>query len=129
MKRQPAPRNFSVLRPEIAIVFIVALACILPVYIAVSLSVAPTKIAPAGTPADALAEQVVRTLTDNRAVQRSQPRWAMNFRHYLILKRWLDIVTAGTLLLLLAPLMLAIAVLVKLDSPGPAIFAQVRTGS
>jgi lipopolysaccharide/colanic/teichoic acid biosynthesis glycosyltransferase len=51
------------------------------------------------------------------------------FRLYLILKRWLDIICAATLLLLFSPLMLTIAVLIRLDSSGPALFAQERVGS
>ncbi len=51
------------------------------------------------------------------------------FRSYLVLKRWLDIVGAATLLTLFSPLMLVIAILIKLDSPGPALFAQDRVGS
>jgi lipopolysaccharide/colanic/teichoic acid biosynthesis glycosyltransferase len=48
---------------------------------------------------------------------------------YWILKRALDIVVAGTLLLVLAPLMLTIAVLIKAQDPRTAIlFHQPRTG-
>lgn len=43
-------------------------------------------------------------------------------------KRLVDSVLSAVLLVLLAPLMLLIAVIVKLDSPGPAIFAQERMG-
>ncbi|NJN19739.1 MAG: sugar transferase [Oscillochloris sp.] len=45
---------------------------------------------------------------------------------YYTVKRAIDIIVAGGLLLLLWPLMLLIAVAVKLDSPGPALFAQDR---
>jgi putative colanic acid biosysnthesis UDP-glucose lipid carrier transferase len=44
------------------------------------------------------------------------------------LKRLLDIAVAGTALLLLSPIMIAIAFLVKLSSPGPVIFKQRRYG-
>ncbi|MCP4601799.1 MAG: hypothetical protein GY847_15010, partial [Proteobacteria bacterium] len=44
------------------------------------------------------------------------------------LKRTLDIIGASVGLLLAAPLMLLVAVLVKLDSPGPAFYTQVRVG-
>lgn len=44
------------------------------------------------------------------------------------LKRMLDIAVAGSALLLLWPLMLVVAILIKLDSPGPAVFSQVRVG-
>lgn len=42
--------------------------------------------------------------------------------------RLLDVVLAATAVVLLAPLMLAIALSVHLTSPGPAIFRQVRVG-
>lgn len=53
----------------------------------------------------------------------------MPLRHYLILKRALDILIAVIMLIVLAPLMLAIALLIKLDSPGPVIFSQERVGA
>lgn len=43
-------------------------------------------------------------------------------------KRLFDIVAAGTGLLLLAPLLLGLALWIRLDSPGPALFRQVRVG-
>ena len=45
-----------------------------------------------------------------------------------MLKRTLDIATSATGLVLLAPLMLLIALSIKLDSPGPVFFRQVRVG-
>jgi len=47
---------------------------------------------------------------------------------YLRVKRFGDVVVAGIALLLLSPLLLLIAALIKLDSPGPVIFAQERVG-
>src|SRR5207237_4840232 len=44
------------------------------------------------------------------------------------IKRGSDIVLSCLILLLLAPLMLAIAVAVRMDSPGPVIFRQRRYG-
>jgi lipopolysaccharide/colanic/teichoic acid biosynthesis glycosyltransferase len=44
------------------------------------------------------------------------------------LKRTLDILGSAALLVLLSPVFLAIAVLVKLKSPGPVFFRQVRVG-
>jgi exopolysaccharide biosynthesis polyprenyl glycosylphosphotransferase len=49
-------------------------------------------------------------------------------RHSQILKRGLDIVVAGILLLAVLPLMIVIAVAIKLDSRGPVFFTQVRVG-
>ena len=46
----------------------------------------------------------------------------------MAVKRIFDLVVATVLLVLSAPLMAAIAVLVKLSSPGPVFFRQVRTG-
>jgi lipopolysaccharide/colanic/teichoic acid biosynthesis glycosyltransferase len=45
------------------------------------------------------------------------------------LKRLLDIVLAGTVLLATLPIWLAIVMAVKIDSPGPAIFVQERVGA
>lgn len=46
----------------------------------------------------------------------------------LLLKRSMDICFAGFLLLLLSPLMLAVAIAVKLDSPGPVFYYSDRIG-
>ncbi|GAB5403975.1 MAG: hypothetical protein Aurels2KO_22060 [Aureliella sp.] len=43
-------------------------------------------------------------------------------------KRILDIVVASTLLVLTAPLIAAAALAVKLSSPGPILFSQIRVG-
>lgn len=45
-----------------------------------------------------------------------------------VLKRAMDFLIAGTLLALLVPLIAAIAIIVMLDSSGPAFFAQTRVG-
>jgi exopolysaccharide biosynthesis polyprenyl glycosylphosphotransferase len=44
------------------------------------------------------------------------------------LKRCIDVVGSSVLLALIAPMMLAIAVLIRRDSPGPALFRQTRLG-
>lgn len=44
----------------------------------------------------------------------------------LYLKRAFDVVAASILLVLLAPVMLVVAVWIKLDSPGPVFFRQTR---
>ena len=46
----------------------------------------------------------------------------------LLLKRATDIVIAAAGLLVLAPVMAVVAILIRLTSPGPAIFRQVRCG-
>ena len=45
-----------------------------------------------------------------------------------ILKRALDLVIGSLALILLAPLMLLVAIAIKLDSPGPILFRQQRFG-
>jgi exopolysaccharide biosynthesis polyprenyl glycosylphosphotransferase len=45
-----------------------------------------------------------------------------------LLKRALDLVLATIGLTLLSPVMLIVALLIKLDSPGPVIFTQIRVG-
>ena len=44
------------------------------------------------------------------------------------IKRAMDVVVSATVLVLFAPLMLLIALVVKLTSPGPVFFAQERVG-
>jgi exopolysaccharide biosynthesis polyprenyl glycosylphosphotransferase len=46
----------------------------------------------------------------------------------LAVKRFMDIVVAVLGLVFLSPAMLAVAILVRLDSPGPVIFRQTRIG-
>jgi lipopolysaccharide/colanic/teichoic acid biosynthesis glycosyltransferase len=46
----------------------------------------------------------------------------------LLLKRVVDVAGASMGLLFLAPVMLTIAILIRLDSPGPVLFRQVRRG-
>ncbi len=43
-------------------------------------------------------------------------------------KRLFDLIVASLLLLILAPLMLGLALAIKLDSPGPVFFRQDRVG-
>jgi lipopolysaccharide/colanic/teichoic acid biosynthesis glycosyltransferase len=43
-------------------------------------------------------------------------------------KRLFDLLAAGAGVLVLAPLLLGIALWIKLDSPGPVLFRQVRVG-
>jgi len=54
----------------------------------------------------------------------SGPDWAMD----RLLKRSLDLIVAYIAGLLLLPLMLTVGALIKLDSPGPILFRQVRHG-
>lgn len=47
---------------------------------------------------------------------------------YFLLKRCLDLSLAIALLVMLSPLMALIALCIRLDSPGPALFVQERVG-
>ena len=46
----------------------------------------------------------------------------------LTLKRALDVIVASGLLVTLAPLLLAVAILIRLETPGPVVFRQLRKG-
>lgn len=45
-----------------------------------------------------------------------------------IVKRMMDIILSFFALMLFAPLMIFIALLIKIDSPGPVLFRQIRVG-
>jgi len=49
-------------------------------------------------------------------------------RYEMKVKRAFDVVVAAVLLVLLSPLFLAVAIAVRLDSPGPVLFLQNRVG-
>lgn len=44
----------------------------------------------------------------------------------LMMKRAFDVVVAGIMLVILSPVFLLLAVMIKMDSPGPVMFRQVR---
>lgn len=47
-------------------------------------------------------------------------------RSGLLAKRIFDIIVSGVLLVLASPILLVLSILIKLDSPGPVMFRQVR---
>jgi lipopolysaccharide/colanic/teichoic acid biosynthesis glycosyltransferase len=49
-------------------------------------------------------------------------------RRYLVSKRALDIVVSFVALIIAVPILLACAVAIRLETPGPVMFAQKRTG-
>ncbi|MGH2714318.1 MAG: sugar transferase [Thermoleophilaceae bacterium] len=49
-------------------------------------------------------------------------------RAYRVVKRGIDLAVASAALVLLAPLLLALAVAIRASSPGPAVFCQPRAG-
>jgi lipopolysaccharide/colanic/teichoic acid biosynthesis glycosyltransferase len=59
----------------------------------------------------------------------SQPEMVLEFHDpEPILHLGFDVLAAAATLVLLAPLLAILAILVRLDSPGPALFRQTRTG-
>ena len=63
-----------------------------------------------------------RVAASDRAPVRRQPWWDEGA------KRALDLFLSGVALVLLAPLLAAVALAVKLDSPGPVFYRGVRVG-
>ena len=56
--------------------------------------------------------------------------WSVNSRkiYYIRLKRIVDLTLSGIFLIIASPLMLVVALLIKLDSQGPIFFTQERLG-
>jgi lipopolysaccharide/colanic/teichoic acid biosynthesis glycosyltransferase len=67
-----------------------------------------------------LSEQIVGDLAIPRSTSAS--------RSYLITKRAMDVTLSALALIVLAPVLLVLAVLIRLDSPGPVVFRQTRIG-
>ena len=61
-------------------------------------------------------------------VEKIDPATLPRRRAYHVVKRAFDVLACGGALVVLSPVMLAVAVAVKLDSPGPVIFRQERLG-
>lgn len=59
-----------------------------------------------------------RAFSVDQLLERPMPRW----------KRLFDIVVSGTALLVLSPLLGLIALIIKVASPGPVLFVQMRSG-
>lgn len=66
------------------------------------------------------------SLAERRAYWRRAKR--MIPRSWSLAKRMLDIVASAILLVAFAPLMAIIAIAVRIASPGPALFSQLRVG-
>ena len=73
-------------------------------------------------------------LTGKLIVEEINPSWLIFSKGFQkstikkIIKRVVDLIIALTMLIVLSPLILAIGILIKLDSKGPAIFSQERVG-
>jgi len=57
-----------------------------------------------------------------------QKRAPLKKNLYLKFKRWIDVIAALGLLIILSPLLIFIGLLIKLESSGPLLFKQVRLG-
>lgn len=75
-----------------------------------------------------LAERYTGMVDDVDAVLGLDPSTVSHGRYYLVAKRIFDVAVASIALVLLSPLFLIIAVLIRLTSPGEIIFAQQRCG-
>ena len=58
--------------------------------------------------------------------QRLRWQWQVSKDHWL--KRWFDMLFSACVLLALSPLLLLIALLIKLEDGGPILFTQIRVG-
>lgn len=99
---------------------------------------------PAATPAPALKgrgwnrRSQTNPATRPAAIPADEPSWqpvldelhrrGVNAEPIAMATRAIEIVVAGILLVLTLPLMLLVALIVRLDSPGPVVFRQVRIG-
>jgi lipopolysaccharide/colanic/teichoic acid biosynthesis glycosyltransferase/glycosyltransferase involved in cell wall biosynthesis len=73
-------------------------------------------------------ERLVRIVEEADRAAHGRPVPAAPRGFGAALKRATDLVAAAGLLVLLAPLLLAVAIAIQLDSPGPALFRQRRIG-
>lgn len=72
---------------------------------------------------------VLMTLVGQATVTREEsPARAVGLRSRAFVKRLLDLVLAILGLIALSPLLVVISVAIRLDTPGPAFFRQVRVG-
>jgi exopolysaccharide biosynthesis polyprenyl glycosylphosphotransferase len=72
-----------------------------------------------------------RRFHGRRANQRLRQRmliWSIRTKVVRSLKRCLDLAVSSLAILAVSPLMILTALLIKLDSPGPVLFRQVRVG-
>lgn len=65
---------------------------------------------------------------DTRHVPTAQRSWRLGLLARNVAKRALDIAVAGSAVVVLSPLLLSTALIVRLESPGPVLFRQRRVG-
>jgi lipopolysaccharide/colanic/teichoic acid biosynthesis glycosyltransferase len=71
-------------------------------------------------------DEPLTTFIDRRLAEAPYVYLPNRGRGYAVAKRALDVVGALALLVLTAPVLLVLAVLIRIDSPGPALFRQTR---
>ena len=74
------------------------------------------------------AKQSFRTPTAVQRFHFTIVLWVIRMKMMQQLKRILDIIVSSIAIVFASPIMLATAILIKLDSPGPVIFRQTRVG-
>ncbi len=67
-------------------------------------------------------------LIDARNALPAHRSWRLGLLARRLAKRALDIVVAGSAVLVLSPLLLTTALAIRLESPGPVLFRQLRVG-
>lgn len=74
-------------------------------------------------------------ITGKIMVEMVDPSWIVFSNGFTVMSRWryllkrlVDVVLSGGLLLLSAPVMLVSAIIIKLESPGPVFYLQERVG-
>ena len=90
-------------------------------------------IATPGEPLAITAEHQKMVVDCATTAERYRARWEAHrdrpaYRAGLLLKRAMDVVVSAVSLLVLSPVLLVVAALVKLGSPGPVLFGQARVG-
>jgi lipopolysaccharide/colanic/teichoic acid biosynthesis glycosyltransferase len=73
-------------------------------------------------------KRIRRRMERSLPAQIDQSNHTLERRTYLTLKRVMDLAIAAAALIVLGPVMVVIALLIRLDSPGPALFRQTRIG-
>ena len=71
---------------------------------------------------------IIRDELQSQSPLRSRFAWFLSFVLPYFAKRSMDLAGAIIGLVLLAPVILAISLLIRLDSPGPVLFRQLRRG-
>ncbi|MGQ9611275.1 MAG: exopolysaccharide biosynthesis polyprenyl glycosylphosphotransferase [Chloroflexus sp.] len=74
------------------------------------------------------AERRFQRTRANQRLRLALSWWVIRTKLLSRLKRMLDVTVAVIMIILTSPIMLMTALLIKLESPGPVIFKQVRVG-